>query len=77
MNNTIAFALEKNIIVGDEKDELVALKNKFRNPYSHAEMNSIIKNISPTFSGFIFDFKDVENALSLSSAVCLKKISLV
>lgn len=63
LNNTITSAFKKNIIVEDEKNELMVLKNNFRNPYSHAQMNSIIKNVPPTFSGFMFNFKDGKDFL--------------
>ena len=43
LNETIEFASDKNLINENQKKELIKLKNKFRNPYSHAEKRKIFK----------------------------------
>jgi hypothetical protein len=43
LHETIAIALEKKLINKDQKEDLIKLKNIFRNPYSHAEKRKIFK----------------------------------
>ncbi len=73
LNKTIMFAHEKNIISDDEKDRLIELKNEFRNPYSHAQIAAIIKDVPSTFKGFMFKFDDVKEAIKNKKDISAKE----
>jgi len=63
LNSTIRFAHEQNIISDDEKTKLIELKNEFRNPYSHADIGTIIKDVPTTFKGFMFNINNVKEVI--------------
>jgi hypothetical protein len=60
---SIKNAFDRKIINEEEKKELLEFKDKFRNPYSHAEISKIVTDTPSTFSGHLFSFKEIENAL--------------
>ena len=73
LNNTITYAFEQGIITEEEKTKLVELKNEFRNPFSHAQMSSIVKEVPPFFKGFSFNFSKIKEAMKKGEQIPMKE----
>ena len=74
--NNIQHAFDLKILTQEERDNLIKLKNKFRNPYSHAEMKPFLKDLSQEFTGFIGSFSDAIDGLNKGITNSMKKISV-
>ena len=66
-----AFKLE--ILTESEKDNLHQLRKNFRNPYSHAQTAPFLKNLPPTFGGFMSDISEGIVAMQTKDTVPLKE----
>lgn len=76
LHKTISLAVEKGIITEDERNELMSLKNEFRNPYSHAEAAKIIKDAPPIFSGFMSNIDDAKEAITKGESIPMQQITV-
>lgn len=56
-------AEEQNLISASEKIILNELRQKIRNPFSHAEIKKILGDAPQNFTGFMFNIEDVKEAL--------------
>jgi len=63
LSSNINSAFRRRIITEEEKTELMSLKDEFRNPYSHAEITKIVKDIPKNAIGLMYDFSEVKDAL--------------
>jgi hypothetical protein len=61
--NTLKFANTEKLINDDEYSYLKGLKDKIRNPYSHAEIKKIIQGAPKHFTGVMFNFKEINESL--------------
>jgi hypothetical protein len=64
LETTINNACTQKVITKEEKMVLISLKDKFRNPYSHATISKIVDDVPPTFNGFMFSFAEVKHSLN-------------
>ncbi|MCX2492796.1 hypothetical protein OQX63_04895 [Pedobacter sp. PF22-3] len=69
--DSLKLALKEGLLSQQEFDQLEDVKNKIRNPYSHAETKKIIKDAPAKFSGFMFSFEEVKNSLKSGEDVKL------
>ncbi|WP_312285911.1 hypothetical protein [Chryseobacterium gleum] len=56
-------AEEQNLITESEKVILTSLRQKIRNPFSHAEIKKILIDAPENFTGFMFNINDVKESL--------------
>ncbi|TCD27765.1 hypothetical protein EZ456_07395 [Pedobacter psychrodurus] len=61
--NTLLFAKNEKLITEQEYKILNELRDKVRNPYSHAETKKIIADAPPKFKGYMFNINDVKEQL--------------
>jgi len=69
LSKNINTAFAKEIINEEEKKELLSLKDKFRNPYSHANITKILKDIPQNTIGLMYSFSEVKDALQKSEDI--------
>ncbi|WP_025141562.1 hypothetical protein [Pedobacter jeongneungensis] len=69
--DSLKLALKEGLLSQQDFDQLEDVKNKIRNPYSHAETKKIIKDAPAKFSGFMFSFEEVKNSLKSGKEVKL------
>ncbi|MEZ7884786.1 MAG: hypothetical protein QMB39_05960 [Bacteroidales bacterium] len=74
--NNINHAFKLEILTECEKENLHELRKKFRNPYSHAQTDPFLKNLPPTFGGFMGDISEGIVALQTKNPVPLKEITI-
>lgn len=63
LNQSIDKITDLNIICKTKSQDLKELKNKFRNPFSHAETAKINSNAPDYHIGFMFDIQEIQNKL--------------
>ncbi|HOZ84678.1 MAG TPA: hypothetical protein PK191_04255 [Niabella sp.] len=63
LNDSLKAAYKQNLITELEKNTLMELRKKIRNPFSHAEIKKIINDAPPKFTGFMFNINDVKESL--------------
>ncbi|XJR88223.1 hypothetical protein ACH34E_12735 [Elizabethkingia anophelis] len=56
-------AEEQNLISESEKATLTILRQKIRNPFSHAEIKKILMDAPVNFTGFMFNINDVKESI--------------
>ena len=71
LSKSLDAAEEQNLISGSEKDTLTTLRQKIRNPFSHAEIKKILIDAPETFIGFMFNINDIKESLSKGEPVKL------
>jgi hypothetical protein len=76
LRNNIQCAFDLKILTQEERDKLIELKNKFRNPYSHAQMSPILKDLPQEFTGFMGSSSDAIDALNKGISIPMEKISV-
>lgn len=55
LNDSLKAAYEQNLITETEKNTLMEIRKKIRNPYAHEEIKKIINKAPPKFTGFMFN----------------------
>ena len=76
LHENIQCALDLKILTQEERENLVELKNKFRNPYSHAQMLPILKDLPQEFTGFMGSFSEATDSLNKGISIPMEKISV-
>ena len=56
-------AEDQNLISESEKVTLNELRQKLRNPFSHAEIKKILMDVPQNFTGFMFNINNVKESL--------------
>lgn len=56
-------AEEQNLISESEKATLTVLRQRIRNPFSHAEIKKILIDAPENFTGFMFNINDIKESL--------------
>ncbi|MDT0293966.1 hypothetical protein ACFQ3R_11295 [Mesonia ostreae] len=62
LHNSLAKAYELNLFTDKQFEYIKTAKNRFRNPFSHAQVSKINENATD-FGGFMFDFNEVKQNL--------------
>ncbi|KQN32355.1 hypothetical protein ASE92_17260 [Pedobacter sp. Leaf41] len=67
--NTLLFAKKEKLITDEESQTLNNLRDKVRNPYSHAGTKKIIADAPAKFVGFMFNINDIKEQLMQGKAI--------
>ncbi|WP_276374303.1 hypothetical protein [Chryseolinea sp. H1M3-3] len=63
LNQSLALALEKELISNEQYEYLKKIKNHIRNPYSHAHISKITQGAPESVKMFRFSFDDIKSRL--------------
>ena len=74
---TIKLVIDSKLISQEQGDNLQKLRQSIRNPYSHAEIAKINKNIPELIPGYLFSFNEVKkNIVNKEERQMLKSLDL-
>lgn len=76
LHKNIQSAFELKILTQEERNNLLELKNKFRNPYSHAQILPILKDFPQEFPGYRGSFSTAKDDLKKGSSISMKRINI-